>query len=46
MVSVFEKMGAAEKKEGGDRMPKFLRTHPHSNDRCGERRPGCEGALL
>ncbi|PSC68549.1 Pentatricopeptide repeat-containing mitochondrial [Micractinium conductrix] len=33
MVSVFEKMGAAEKRDGGDKIPKFLRTHPHSGDR-------------
>lgn len=33
MVTMFEKMGREEAKEGGDRMPKFLRTHPHSSDR-------------
>lgn len=33
MISMFEKMGQAEKKEGGDMIPKFLRTHPHSSDR-------------
>ena len=34
MATMFEKMGRAEKAEGGDRMPRFLRTHPHSSDRC------------
>ncbi|KAL4437390.1 hypothetical protein ABPG75_004529 [Micractinium tetrahymenae] len=33
MVTMFEKMGRAEAKDGGDRVPKFLRTHPHSSDR-------------
>lgn len=33
MVTMFEKMGRAEKAEGGDRIPGFLRTHPHSSDR-------------
>ena len=31
---MFEKKGRAEKAEGGDRIPGFLRTHPHSSDRC------------
>jgi hypothetical protein len=31
---MFEKMGRAETAEGGDRIPGFLRTHPHSSDRC------------
>lgn len=30
---MFQKMGRMEAREGGDRMPTFLRTHPHSRDR-------------
>jgi hypothetical protein len=33
MITMFEKMGHAETREGGDRTFKFLRTHPHSSDR-------------
>ena len=33
MISMFQKLGAAEAREGGSAMPKFLRTHPHSSDR-------------
>ncbi|KFM23532.1 Mitochondrial metalloendopeptidase OMA1 [Auxenochlorella protothecoides] len=32
-ASVFQKLGAAEKKMGGTAMPKFLRTHPLSDER-------------
>lgn len=32
-VSVFEKLGEAEKKMGGGYIPRFLRTHPLSSDR-------------
>ena len=42
MVSVFTKMAQAEAHEGGDRIPGFLRTHPHSGDRWAR---GCQGAL-
>lgn len=31
---MFSKMAEAERREGGDRVPGFLRTHPHSADRC------------
>ena len=30
---MFSKMAKVEAREGGDKMPKFLRTHPHSGDR-------------
>lgn len=33
MESMFAKMAAAEAREGGDRTPGFLRTHPHSAER-------------
>ena len=38
MVSIFQKMAQVEAREGGDRVPGFLRTHPHSSDRWGLRR--------
>ena len=33
MVNIFTKMGRMEQRDGGDRIPGFLRTHPHSSDR-------------
>lgn len=32
-VSMFSKMAQVEAREGGDKIPGFLRTHPHSGDR-------------